>query len=794
MQKEESQRLLELRRLELEAETKIIELGSKHHADGTGPRPSYATQRPKIPPLNDLSQLDLYLERFERHTSAFGCHETEWAPCLSNLLQDEALSIFLSLSPEEGADYQAVKRVLLQRFGCDRNGFRSKFLSVKPQDAEDFETFINRAKRYFDRWVELSGVTTLEGLAYLICSEIALQACDEDFVAYVKDRSPSDMVSLKTVASAYIDARANKSFRRKHSVSFSAKSEPYRPSIRVVEKRDNRGNWPMSQRGVSASSCPSRGPDHPVFRVQVETVRLARRLETRTVLILSASALARVINFDLVRAVVPVWQPVTMTSYFFSAMERDIFAVRAVRERLILPIRHQNCRLIVVLPGLVLILELLVCLSVLRMDFLNGFTLSEFATIQTTIAVPESLRQIVLSYAHESDLAGHSGFRKTLSAIRNYFSWPGVCSDVKKYTTSCHLCQIKPRTGRNRPAPFQPVPIVGERFERVIIDLVGPLPLSSDRYEYLLTLVDVSTRWAEAVLLRRITAKDVAEALFAIFVRLGFPKEIQSDHGQQFMSNLLAEFNNLCNIKHFVSTPYHPQTNGIVERFHSTLKSMIRKLSHESPTEWNRFVPAALFAYRVPVKKKEVRSFLGFVNYYRHFITNFASISAPLSDLLPIETLEKVQWTPRCDQSLAEIKKLFLSPPILIIPDMQETFIVRSDASDFGIGAVLLQDHEGILMPCHYASRKLLLRETRYSAIEREALALVFTVTQFQRYLIFKHFILQTDHKRLSYLRTGSPKNARLMRWALALQEFSFQVVHIPGSENIHADVLSRLC
>ncbi|GFO43056.1 gypsy retrotransposon integrase-like protein 1 [Plakobranchus ocellatus] len=123
------------------------------------------------------------------------------------------------------------------------------------------------------------------------------------------------------------------------------------------------------------------------------------------------------------------------------------------------------------------------------------------------------------------------------------FSWPGVCSDVKNYTTSYHLCQIKPRTGRDRPAPFQPVSIVGEPFERVIIDLVGPLPLSSDRYEYLLTLVDVTARWAEAVPLRRITAKDVAEALFAIFVRLGFPKEIQSDRGQQFMSKLLAEFN-----------------------------------------------------------------------------------------------------------------------------------------------------------------------------------------------------------------------------------------------------------
>ncbi|GFN97017.1 reverse transcriptase [Plakobranchus ocellatus] len=188
-EEKERESQLELRRMELEAETKKLEIGSRASVVA-GPKPSYGAQRPKIPLLHDPSQVDLYLERFERHATAFGWPESEWASCLSNLLQDEALSIFLSLSPAEGSDYQAVKRVLLQRFGCDRNGFRSKFLSVKPQEAEDFGTFINRARRYFDRWVELSGVSTLEGLSYPVCSEIALQACDEDFVA---DRNSSNV-------------------------------------------------------------------------------------------------------------------------------------------------------------------------------------------------------------------------------------------------------------------------------------------------------------------------------------------------------------------------------------------------------------------------------------------------------------------------------------------------------------------------------------------------------------------------------------------------------------------------
>ncbi|GFR81299.1 Gypsy retrotransposon integrase-like protein 1 [Elysia marginata] len=189
-------------------------------------------------------------------------------------------------------------------------------------------------------------------------------------------------------------------------------------------------------------------------------------------------------------------------------------------------------------------------------------------------------------------------FRKTLASIKSQFSWPNLYSDVKKYVRPCHVCQIKPRTGHDKPAPLQHVHVVEEPFQRVIIDIVGPLPVSEDRFEYLLTMVDVVTRWAEAVPLRRITATDVAESLFQIFCRLGFPLEIQSDRGQQFMSHLLAEFNKLCDINHYFSTPYHPQTNGVVERFHGTLKSILGKLANECPTKWTKYLPAALFAYR----------------------------------------------------------------------------------------------------------------------------------------------------------------------------------------------------
>ncbi|GFO48806.1 reverse transcriptase [Plakobranchus ocellatus] len=91
-------------------------------------------------------------------------------------------------------------------------------------------------------------------------------------------------------------------------------------------------------------------------------------------------------------------------------------------------------------------------------------------------------------------------------------------------------------------------------------------------------------------------------------------------------------------------------------------------------------------------------------------------------------------------------------------------------------------------MPCRYASRRLSPRECNYAVIEHECLAIIFAVRQFSKFLAFRTFVLQTDHKPLSFLKAGAPKNARLMR------EYSFHIVPIPGNKNVQADVLSRLC
>ena len=110
------------------------------------------------------------------------------------------------------------------------------------------------------------------------------------------------------------------------------------------------------------------------------------------------------------------------------------------------------------------------------------------------------------------------------------------------------------------------------------------------------------------------------------------------------------------------------------------------------------------------------------------------------------------------------------------MPDHDRQYILRTDASDQGVGAILLQEFPEGEFPIAYASKKILTRERNYSVIERKCLAIVFGVKKFQKYLYGKEFILQTDHAPLGYLMGGKVENARCMRWAMYLQSFLFRI------------------
>jgi len=191
--------------------------------------------------------------------------------------------------------------------------------------------------------------------------------------------------------------------------------------------------------------------------------------------------------------------------------------------------------------------------------------------------------------------------------------------------------------------------------------------------------------------------------------------------------------------------------------------------------------------------KKQLKSFLGLVGYYRKFIPNFAAIAVPLTDLTRKGIPNQIPWSDAQDVAYHSLKSYVINPPILLLPDFKKQFILQTDASDTGIGAILMQENDqGEKHPVAFASRKLLPRETRYATIERECLAIVWGVQKFESYLYGKQFILETDHHPLQYLGSTESKNGRLTRWAMTLQPFRFTIRAIKGKENVGADFLSR--
>lgn len=215
------------------------------------------------------------------------------------------------------------------------------------------------------------------------------------------------------------------------------------------------------------------------------------------------------------------------------------------------------------------------------------------------LVLPKDLRPTVLRVAHESILAGHLATKKTFDRIVMEFHWPGIYADVKRFVQSCDNCQRSAPKGRTSKVPVTEVPLIQEPFKRIAVDIIGPiLPSSERKYKYILTVVDYCTRYPEAVALKNIDTETVAEALVDIFSRIGIPQEILSDRGSQFTSDLMKEICRLLSVKQLMTTPYHPQCNGLVERFNGTLKGMLKRLATDRPKDWDRYINAALFAYR----------------------------------------------------------------------------------------------------------------------------------------------------------------------------------------------------
>ena len=225
-------------------------------------------------------------------------------------------------------------------------------------------------------------------------------------------------------------------------------------------------------------------------------------------------------------------------------------------------------------------------------------------TVSHQIVVPRTYRSEILNLAHETPMSGHLGINKTYHKILNHFFWPGLKSDVSQHCKSCHTCQMVGKPNQTIPkACLQPIPAFDEPFSRIIIDCVGPLPKTKSGCQYLLTIMCASTRFPEAIPLRNIKTKTIVKALVKFFTFVGLPRSVQSDQGSNFMSGIFQQVMHELGIKQYKSSAYHPESQGALERFHQTLKNMIRSYCFDTEKDWDEGIHLLLFAVRESVQE-----------------------------------------------------------------------------------------------------------------------------------------------------------------------------------------------
>ena len=199
-------------------------------------------------------------------------------------------------------------------------------------------------------------------------------------------------------------------------------------------------------------------------------------------------------------------------------------------------------------------------------------------------------------------------------------------------------------------------------------------------------------------------------------------------------------------------------------------------------------------AIKIPTSRTQLRRFLGMTGYYRRFCQNYAHVATPLTNLL--EKGRRFIWTDKCQQAFEMLKHFLQANPVLVAPDPSKPFMLMVDASEDAMGAVLMQEGiDNIRHPVAYYSRKFDKHQRNYSTVEKEALGLMMALDHFEVFLKYPMHAVQvyTDHNPLVFIDKMKGKNQRLLRWSLALQEYSLHIHHIAGRENVVADMLSRV-
>ncbi|KAE9189351.1 hypothetical protein PF002_g25069 [Phytophthora fragariae] len=215
--------------------------------------------------------------------------------------------------------------------------------------------------------------------------------------------------------------------------------------------------------------------------------------------------------------------------------------------------------------------------------------------------IPLQFIETVLHYCHSDLFSAHAGLTKTIDRVRKHAYWHGWKKDAKEYVRACTTCGSGKgyRPWKNGLMQRMPVQELSGPFSLLVVDAIGPLVTTPRGNKYILNFVDYSTRWVETFPVKALDTLTFVQIMVdEVLSRHGVPERLLSDRGPNFISSLAQSFYQTLGIKKVFGAAYHPQTQGLVERFNGTLLGMLRMYVGEAQTDWDLYLPRVLFAYR----------------------------------------------------------------------------------------------------------------------------------------------------------------------------------------------------
>eukprot|EP00057_Strongylocentrotus_purpuratus_P018268 XP_011672742.1 PREDICTED: protein NYNRIN-like [Strongylocentrotus purpuratus] len=230
---------------------------------------------------------------------------------------------------------------------------------------------------------------------------------------------------------------------------------------------------------------------------------------------------------------------------------------------------------------------------------------SDGKEISWKVVLPHSLRHTVLTELHSSKTACHLGVNKLLHKVQQRYYWVGLAADVRSLVRKCDVCSRLKNPPKKSRAPLQKYRI-GATLERVAMDILGPLPETDRGNRYVLVIGDYFSKWIESYALPNQEARTVARVVVEEFIcRYGIPRELHTDQGRNFESNLMKEVCEMLGIKKTRTCPLHPRSDGFIERFNRTLITMVSSIldPDRHQRDWDERIPYAMLAYRSAVQE-----------------------------------------------------------------------------------------------------------------------------------------------------------------------------------------------